>query len=285
MSGFLALGELNCARAACPNFAAVDFWSGLLVALDYYPTYLTVAFYSISLYQHEFYLFLLSLCLTADTGVNIALQYIIKQPGPFPGCGTQYEMPSFSTQHSSMVVCMLMSFMLLWRVSVPSKKIFLLFVFLYGAIVARVYCGINSRWQLLAGALAGTVEGLIYQAIIYFLIYPYYKTILSWRLAAFLDLKDHLLSPEQEDDPSLEEHDVLERQPSKGSGEAVPLVHVQHTELASAPILPVSGSRQRPRRNVRWSVPESTAAAASVRAQGPVSTQPLSFVLPLGSRV
>ena len=37
MSGFLALGELNCARAACPNFVAVDFWSGLLVALDYYP--------------------------------------------------------------------------------------------------------------------------------------------------------------------------------------------------------------------------------------------------------
>jgi hypothetical protein len=278
MSGFLALGELNCARAACPEFIPVDFWSGLLVALDFYPTYLSISFYAISLYQHEFYLFLLSLCLTADTGVNVALQYIIRQPGPFPGCGTQFEMPSFSTQHSSMLVCMLMSFMLIWRISVPSKKIFLLFLFLYGALVARIFCGINSRWQLLAGSLVGTVEGLLYQSIIYFLIYPRYKNILSWRLATFLDIKDHLLSPEQEEDPSLEEHDALERQPSQRQGEDVPLVVVQHTQP------PSSTSRQRPKRNVRFSVPE-TSAMASARA--PMMTIPIStsFVLPLGTRL
>lgn len=255
MSGFLAFSELNVVRTGtCPLFLEESFWSGLLVALDFYPSVVTVAFFVVSLYEHEFYLFLLSLCLAGDTGVNIAMQFIIQQPGPFPGCGTQYEMPSFATQHASVLVCMLMSFMLLWRLSVPSKKIFLLFLFLYAVILARVYCGINTRWQLLAGALVGLVEGLVYQSIIYFLIYPRYKGLLSWKLMAFLDVKDTLLSPEQEEQVIPE----AKRQPQPE--EALPLVQVQETVPSGGP-MPMRRTRR-----VQFRSDVDSAAAAAVRA-------------------
>jgi hypothetical protein len=75
MTGLLGFDELNVVReGTCPLFISEGFWSGLMVAVDFYPSVITVAFFTISLYQHEFYLFLLSLCLAADTGINIALQ-------------------------------------------------------------------------------------------------------------------------------------------------------------------------------------------------------------------
>jgi hypothetical protein len=182
-------------------------------------------------------------------------------------------MPSFATQHSALLVCMLMSFMLLWRVSVPSKKIFLLFLFEYAVILARIYCGINSRWQLLAGSLVGTVEGLVFQSIIYLLIYPRYKNILSWRLVAFLDIQDHLLSPEEE-----EGGDKPAELPRRGKmteeEEKVPLVLV--------PLQPPQAPRQRQRHNVRFAVaPDAALATANSRAN---SSVPLLFI-PLGVHV
>lgn len=187
-------------------------------------------------------------------------------------------MPSFATQHSALLVCMLMSFMLLWRVSVPSKKIFLLFFFEYAVILARIYCGINSRWQLLAGSLVGTVEGLVFQSIIYFLIYPRYKNILSWRLVAFLDIQDHLLSPEEEEGGERPAELPKQGQLSMREEERVPLVVVPLQPQQPVP-------RQRQRHSVRFADQESAeaarAGATNSRANFPV---PLLFI-PLGTRV
>lgn len=203
MAGFFALDQLNCVAADCPEFLWASWGSGFMIALDYYPTYLTVVMYSLSLYQHDLYLFLVSLSLSFDTGINIALLWIIQQPGPFPNCGSTYEMPSFATQHAAIFVCMMSSYAFLWRLSVPSKKIFLMYLFLFSVQLARVYIGSNTRIQLLVGSVVGVVEGLIYQAIIYFVIYPRRRSIMEahlfgWRVAEFFELSSSLMEPGEE---------------------------------------------------------------------------------------
>lgn len=233
MSGLLQTNRLNVVvEGMCPDFVEADFWSGLLVALDYYPTYLTVAMYTLSLYQHELYLLLVSLALTADTGINIALQYIIKQAPAYMGCGGPYEMPSFATEHAAVFVCMMSSFAFLWRLTVPSKKIFLLFLFLFSTQFARVYIGINTRTQLMVGSLVGVAEGLIFQAFIYFVVYPRRQWLMDlhmfgWRLSEYFEMQDTLTT----------------------AGQTAPLPHTpDQTPLFSVPLPPAYELPQQPRR-------------------------------------
>lgn len=182
MSGFLLIDNFNCMRSACPLFVEVTLVSGTMVVVDYYPIIITVVFFLFSLYQREFYLFLLGWAATMDLGLNTALQWIIKEPGPYyaMGCGTSHEMPSFATQQACMLIAMTYTFVVLHRVNSPARKLFFLYFFLYAAIVARIYLGINTRLQLLIGALVGTAEGLIYHLILAYAIFPYSERIVRF---------------------------------------------------------------------------------------------------------
>lgn len=189
MSSWLNINVLDVVRASCPLFTEVFILSGTAVFVDFYPIIITVAFVFFSFYQREFYLFLLGIAALLDLGVSTALQYIINQPGPFyysNACGSAQEMPSFATEQISMLLTMVYTFVVFHRVPAPGRKLFFLYFFLYACVCARIYIGINSRLQLLVGSLVGTAEGLVYQFILSYFIFPYSDTIVAWFNKGFL---------------------------------------------------------------------------------------------------
>lgn len=183
MSGLEQLYEIDCIVSECPNYDKSLPGAPFFVMLDFYPIALTVGLAAISIIRQELYLFLLSLCLTANWLINLFFQSVVfLQPGLFPGCGSLYQMPSFSAQQAILFETMIALYMVCW-----TKKIFwintlLLHFFSSMVIWARIFIGINSIPQLLVGAIFGLVLGILFHCIIYFLIVPYFKTILKWRI-------------------------------------------------------------------------------------------------------
>lgn len=196
MSGFLNLYNIECASLDCPLYVSVPIIGPLFIAADYFPLIITIAMFSVTLYHYELYFFLISLILTFDWGLNVALQYIIRQPARFSGCGSKYEMPSFSTQHAMLFLTLIITFFALFRYRMAPSKIFLAMFLTVFVILARVYIGINTAQQLVIGAFVGVLEGVAFQCIIYFCIYPYFNQIVTWKVAVLIGLENNICKTE-----------------------------------------------------------------------------------------
>lgn len=191
MSGFdLAIFD-RLVQGICPEYQP-SLFSELLVALNFYPIYLTVGMYAISLYHVELYLALISFALTLDWLLNWGLRSWIQQPPPTAGCGSTYEMPSFASEDIMCFTIMLVTFTLVWRLYVSPWKLCILSIVLALIIYARLDIGFNTPAQLIAGAFIGSVEGVVYQLLIYHYIYPHFNRILSWRILVLSGFDDTL---------------------------------------------------------------------------------------------
>ena len=122
--------KLECAYVGvCPLYDETVGIGHFFILADFYPLCLTIGMYAVSIYCVEIYLFFISLVLTFDWPLNLALRYIIAQPGPFPGCGSEFEMPSFATQHIVLFDTLLTSFVIIWRREIPATKLAILKIF------------------------------------------------------------------------------------------------------------------------------------------------------------
>ncbi len=192
MSGVFSLDNIECASQDCPLYVSIYVIGPLFIAADYFPLIITVAMFAIALYHYDIYFFLISLILTFDWGLNVALQYIIRQPPRYHDCGSKYEMPSCSTQHGLLFMTIVLTFFVFWRERISISKLFLANFLVTFVITARVYLGVNTVLELVIGAIVGVVEGLFFQLIIYFFIYPNFDNIVSWKAAIFIGLKNNV---------------------------------------------------------------------------------------------
>jgi len=188
MSGFEGIDRLNGVYdRVCPEFE-VNWFSGFLVALDYYPLALWLGTFSISIYSNDLFLALLGVWLTLDWWVNKGLRWAIRQPPPTPGCGARFEMPSFSAQEATMFITVLWLFMVLYGYRALPVRAFGLVFFAGIVMYARVYIGLASPAQLIVGALVGLASGLLFHALVYWLVRPRVGEILAWRVCRHMQL-------------------------------------------------------------------------------------------------
>lgn len=192
MSGITDLDRLECVTfGVCPLYDASVWGAPVTVALDFYPIFLTVGIYAISLYQYELYLALVSFGLTFNWGFSVFLQRaVFRQAGRFPDCGSPFQMPSFSTQLVVMFNTMMACYMVIWGKRYPGKLVLLMQLFTACVLIARIFIGINTREQLLAGALVGFIMGYMYHLFILRIVYPYFGNMLRWRWIRFLGMVD-----------------------------------------------------------------------------------------------
>jgi hypothetical protein len=196
MSGFSDLVKLQCLVASsCPQYDAGFALAPLAVALDFYPFFLTIGIYAISLYRYELYLALVSLFLTIDWLINWLLQDVVfKQAGRWADCGYKHQMPSFAAESIMVFQTLMVLYLMTWGRRNMYQMTTLLMSFSTVVLVARIYIGINTRAQLLAGALVGIVSGALYHVLLRYLIYPYFENILSFALIKWLGFIDTLCS-------------------------------------------------------------------------------------------
>lgn len=192
--------RLECVtNGVCPLYDEGVWGAPITVALDFYPIFLTVGMYAISLYQYELYFALVSLGLTANWGINVFLQHVVfKQLGAFAGCGSTYQMPSFSSQHIVMFNALMACYMMGWGKRFAGKLILLMQLFTAAVLVSRIFIGINTRAQLLVGGLLGFGLGVGYHCILYYLIYPRFGKILEWQWAQWVGIVDTLCGGNKE---------------------------------------------------------------------------------------
>lgn len=200
MSGVTDLDRLECVTfGVCPLYDASIWGAAVTVAFDFYPIFLTVGIYAISLYQYELYLALVSFGLTFNWGLSVFLQRaVFMQPGAFPGCGSPFQMPSFSSQLIVMFTTMMSCYMVCWGKRYPGKLVLIMQLFTGIVLISRIFIGINTRPQLLAGALIGFILGYIYHLFIMRILHPYFGDLLRWRWIQMLGIVDTMCGSEQE---------------------------------------------------------------------------------------
>jgi hypothetical protein len=201
MSGLDDISNLQEAvEKFCPLYVG-SFLGSLMWIWDFFPIMLTAVSFFISLFLNEIYFFIASIFLTSDTVLNMLLrQVIFKQQNQFPGCGAKYQMPSFSSQHSTFFVVLVSTFMLMWRSRLSGFRMFLLVLFYTLVITCRIYIGINTNFELMMGAVTGMIWGLILQAFTYYILYPMFDRILSLEFVQFIGMENHYYKDVYEDD-------------------------------------------------------------------------------------
>lgn len=152
----------------------------LFVLVDYYPVLMSATSFIIMLYRAELMFKLLTLCMTFDVFSNwILRELIIKMPSRFDGCGNRYEMPSFASQHLAFITFILHYIMLRRRGTVNTNLLIMIHLMLFGGLLARVYIGINTNFELFIGTITGIVQGIITTPLIEWIIGNREK-ILKW---------------------------------------------------------------------------------------------------------
>lgn len=194
MSTFEALSQFEpCITAVCPLYEPGHVGTVFFLG-DFYPLFLTLGFFSISLAIQDFYLLLFSMSLGVHIIANYALRvWIVAADNRFPGCGVEHQMPSLSTDHMIFFVTVLITFVFLWRHDTSSIRIFQLSLFMIFAIVCRVYIGINTVLELFLGSLHGLIWAILFQLFVYYIALPRLEYILSLKIAKRFRLKTFLI--------------------------------------------------------------------------------------------
>lgn len=176
----------------CPDF--VSSWaSGYLVALNYFPVLLWFGLFVISLVSSDFAFALLSLWLTFDWCLNYMLVYSIKQPPPFSSCGGAFEMPSFASEQCVLFVCSLILIATLFRYRIPVARMAGLFLFVGVVLYARLYIGLSTPQQLVAGAGIGILSAVAFISILRFVVYPDLDWFLAHPIVRFIGWRRGIL--------------------------------------------------------------------------------------------
>jgi hypothetical protein len=185
MSGWTDLLRLSCvAMTSCPTYHA-SWFSDFFVALDYWPVALWFMLFAIRSWTGELYIACLNSALTVEYAINLGLRYAFRKPPPDVGCGAQYEMPSFASEHAAFLVVMALLAIVQWSRTVRWYRAALAAAFLVLVVYARVHLAYNSPQQLLAGGGFGVLFGVISHWIIVLFVAPHGDDIVRAAPAIF----------------------------------------------------------------------------------------------------
>lgn len=187
----------------------VDNWIGpLFVLVDYYPVLMSATSAVILLYRAELMFKLLTFCMTFDVFSNWLLrEVIIRMPSRFEGCGNRYEMPSFASQHLAFITFVIHYIMLRRKATVNTNLLVMVHIMTFAGLLARVYIGINTNFELYMGTITGILQGIITTPIIEWIISNRDK-IIQWSKNTgyvFLLMEDTIFvsSDHIEDSPNI----------------------------------------------------------------------------------
>lgn len=169
----------------CPDFHD-NVFGQLMVLTRFSSIVLTYLSFAIGLWYKEIYLLFLGFGLTLDSLLNWGLMQAFEEPPPYLGCGHGWGMPSFFSQHAFFLWMMLMTFGFFWKARLTLWHVLLVTGFAFASSLGQVYLHFNTPEQVIVGAMIGMVWGMIYQVILYFLVYPFFSTILSWRIVCLM---------------------------------------------------------------------------------------------------
>ena len=198
MSGIGDLFRINrVVQPECPLYEEVPL-SYFLVLGDFYPIILSFGTFIWNFVKkREAFAFAFSTVLVLDWLLNLALQAIWNQSGPFYqcGCGHHWEMPSFASQHITVFVLIVFVFAGVWGGGLSLGAIAMLSSLQFLVLFARIYIGISTSEQLLMGLLVAMAEGIVVIVLMRFLVLPYFLRLYMSALAKRLGVVDTLLIP------------------------------------------------------------------------------------------
>ncbi len=181
-------------EANCPDYFP-DGWHRLAVLLNYFSLWLTLVLWVGTFKYKELYLFFFSLAITLGSLLNAGLQHVIRESPITPGCGDTFENPSLITQTAFFFVATIWTFPMFWNRPIRAWWFFLLSLISPAAVYVRLFLGYNTPWQVFTGGLVGLGFAILFQGIMYFLVFPQIPWILSTQMASWLRLEDTLCYP------------------------------------------------------------------------------------------
>lgn len=185
--------QVECIVKDCPLYVHRD-WSAFLLAITPFPLYLTAGLFTLSLYQQEIYVLLVSFVLTSNYVLNWALQLILNDPPRFPNCYMKFGAPSFASQHLVLIDVIVLTFpFFFWR-PIQFKALVVARFLVCFTMFAWIYIGANTPWELLVGAIVGLFYGLLFQFLMRFVVASNIQWILSWRVCKLLSLMDSMMT-------------------------------------------------------------------------------------------
>lgn len=190
MSSLWTFGNLDRIFASlCPAFE-VNSVSWFFVAVDFWPFFLSVGLFAVSLYSNEVYFVIVDFFLYVDMGLNYFLQYTIRHPPPTPGCGQKYEMPSYASEQAMVFAVMMIGLSLFWKPHPQPSALILLCMSVFVPCFSRIYIGEASVVQIIAGSMLGTLEGCVYLYITHAWLWPLFWKYRKSKFLSFFKLRD-----------------------------------------------------------------------------------------------
>ena len=191
MADFWTIMKLDrIASGDCPLYNSNGIIGPLAIAIDFYPYYITMAIWGITMFQYELFTLILSITLTLDFVANFLFSFATTY-GYYPSCGSSHEMPSFATQHIFVFTIIIISLINKWELDISPFKLLFIQTFHFLVIASRIYIGINTIPQLFVGAFIGLAEGLIFQYTIDY-IFTHKIWFLETRIFKFVGIKDEI---------------------------------------------------------------------------------------------
>jgi hypothetical protein len=124
------------------------------------------------------------MCMFATLGtclnwlLNLALEYIIRQPAPTPtvdynSYASQYGMPAFTSQYIVFLFGFFVLFGTLYhQETLPSIHIALTYVMLVMCLFGQIHYNYNTDEQIIVGSAVGALFCIIYMLFVHFFIIP-----------------------------------------------------------------------------------------------------------------
>jgi len=218
-AGYLFLEIEQFTRENCQPYT-LSWMSALLSLSRYAPTIITAVLYLVSFYYKEVYLFLFSFGLTLDASFGYALSSLLPNDPRVTTCtpvfGSAFAYP---VQHAAFFTTFALGYFSLYRPRVKLWHIGVILAFYALVVLGAHYLNYYNADAVVAGAALGSLNALVYQSVIAWLVVPYICALLRTRVMRYLRYQDTLCSGE-----TTPAHVVALEQFDDEFGTATPLV-------------------------------------------------------------
>ncbi len=186
-------------RISCLPFYTDSFLVDMFITSSFISIAVPFLLLFASFWQKELYTLFFSIFSFLNWLINYVLRsLIIKDPTPQRGCSIlKYGMPCMEVQQAFFVMIFFFSYIVYWRRSfttVLSRVLILANMCLYISLVvsSQIYLGSNTPYQVIIGALVGFLVAQIAQDIVFYLVYPHFPRILSWKIIKRMGYQDNM---------------------------------------------------------------------------------------------
>lgn len=157
--------------------------SWLAAALSYTriaPQIISVLLFVATSYYKEFYLFLFGIGLFIDFLVNIALNLVLPGDVRVETCMPRFgSAVSYQVQHVNFFITFILGYSLLYRPRIALWQVFLLVLFPAFVVMGAEFLNYYHSTAIVAGALIGATNAMLYQLFLYWAIVPRFPWLLA----------------------------------------------------------------------------------------------------------